>query len=181
MKKTKIQLLVALFIVAVSCLANFAQEKADKSRYVEIFSGGKFFHSMNLIPPKSGRFSYSFSIYRVPEGEISQTAENQRIYAFQILPQVEGDMVKIEVLALLEDPNTVSEEHPLHNFKKQTVASYNLRKGESVSVTEMSQLGAKPLELKVTNQETRFFTPRRALTTPLPNKSPMKETVKCIF
>jgi len=57
--------------------------------------------------------------------------------------------VSIEILALLEDPDTVSEAHPLPKFKKQTVGLYDLRAGDEATVSGMSKLGAEPLKIKV--------------------------------
>jgi hypothetical protein len=85
----------------------------------------------------------------MPKNQNARTSEGEQVYAFQIISQLSGDSVNIEILALLEDPDTISEAHPLHKFKKQTVGSYDLRAGDEATASEMSKLGAEPLKIKV--------------------------------
>jgi hypothetical protein len=116
---------------------------------LEIYAGEKLFVTMQVKPQHPPYFTYSFSLYRVPVDQSARTSEGDRIYAFQIVPSHYYDVVKVEVLALLEDPHTISEEHPLDKFKKQSVGTYTIHDGESVKISEMSKLGAQPLTLKV--------------------------------
>jgi hypothetical protein len=144
----KVNLLLAGTILICSTVMVFAGHKTE-GYDLEIYRGEKLFHTMQVQPQSPGSFVFSFLIYRVPKDQTARTKEGARVYAFQIVPGLEDDVVKVEVLALLEDPDTVSEEHPLHNFKKQSVGSYSIRVGESVKISEMSKLGAQPLTLKV--------------------------------
>ena len=146
MKKT-ILLLAAAFLI-YSTVVVFARHETDNYD-LEIYSGEKLFHTMRVPSQVPSGFIYSFLIYRVPKDQGARTREGARIYAFQIVPALEDGLVKVEVVALLEDPNTVSEEHPLHKFKKQSIGSYSIRVGDSVIISEMSKLGAKPLTLKI--------------------------------
>ena len=146
MKKT-ILLPAAAFLICATVIV-FAGQKAE-SYDLEIYSGEKLFHTMRVpIQPRNG-FIYSFAIYRIPKEHRAQTQEGERIYAFQIVPAREEGLVRVEVLALLEDPNTVSEEHPLHLFKKHSLGFYPIPVGESVIISEMTKLDAKPLTFKV--------------------------------
>jgi hypothetical protein len=105
---------------------------------------------MKLNIPKPGAYVFQYGLYHLSEEQKAQTAEGKQIYAFQLIPTIpEEDVVAVEIVALLEDLNTVSNSHPLYEFKKQTVASYSVRNGESAVVSEMSQLGVKPFEIKV--------------------------------
>jgi hypothetical protein len=146
MKKT-ILLAAAAFLICSTVIV-FAGHKTD-SYDLEIYSGEKLFYTMPVPPQPPDGFIYSYSIYRVPKDQSALTREGAHIYAFQIVPGLEDGLVKVEVVALLEDPNTVSEEHPLHKFKKQPVGSYSIRVGESIIISEMTKLGAKPLTLKM--------------------------------
>src|SRR6185369_3400595 len=140
-------LLAGAFLIWSTVLA-FAGHKTE--RYdLEIYAGEKLSHTIQVPTQSPGRFTYSFSIYRVPADQSAMTSEGARIYAFQILPNLDGDQVNVEVLALLEDPDAVSEEHPLHKFKNQSLGWYRVRVGESVKISEMSKLGAQPLTLKI--------------------------------
>ena len=149
MKHFTMRFVVAFLLMALFSIAVSAGEPNEKGYDVEIYANGELHHVIELLPPTPGRFIYSFSLYRVPDGQVAETAEGERIYAFQIVPQLEEDLVKIEVLALLEDPSLISEKHPLHKFKKQAIASYRLSAGESVTVAEMSDFGVKPLKFRV--------------------------------
>lgn len=116
---------------------------------VEIHADGKLYSTMGLRAPKPGGAVFQYGLFRVPEDRTAQTVDGQRIYAFQLIPTPEKDSVKIEIAALLEDLNTVSNSRPLHEFKKQTVAARTVRTGESAVVSEMSQLGVQSFELRV--------------------------------
>ncbi len=157
--------LILICIVAVFALARTnsaaSSESPDQSPVVseptaklyevEVYAGGKLYTTMKLNIPKPGAYVFQYSLYQLSEEQKAQTAEGKQIYAFQLIPTIpEEDVVAVEILALLEDVNTVSNSHPLHEFKKQTVASYSVRNGESAVVSEMSQLGVKPFEIKVT-------------------------------
>jgi hypothetical protein len=151
MKKT-IVLPAAAFLIcsAVIVFAGHHTTGHETDNYaLEISSGEKLLNTIEVPRQPRGGFVYTFSIYRVPEDQAAQTLEGERIYAFQILPSLDYDSVNVEVVALLEDPKTVSEEHPLHKFKKQSLGFYNIRFGESVTISEMMRLKAKPLTLKV--------------------------------
>lgn len=153
MKRITAQFAVAFFLMALFSIAVYADEPNGRGYDVEIYANGELYHVVKLLPPEPNRFTYSFSIYRVPDGQVAKTAEGERIYAFQIVPQLEEGLVKVEVLALLEDPSTISEGHPLHSFNKQVVASYRLSAGESIAVAEMSDVGVKPLKIRVVKRQ----------------------------
>lgn len=133
-------------------LADSIGDKKTEAKFkqVEIYADSKLITSIELHSPKPNLAVFSYALYRIPEGQTAQTNDGQKIYTFQIIPTPEADSVKVETLAVLEDLNTVSNSHPLHEFKKQAVAAYSLRTGESAVVSEMSQFGVKPLEIKVT-------------------------------
>ena len=147
--KTVLLIVIASFLLAASSIVVFATKPNTESFDVEIYAKGELWRSMSLSPPNPGEYSYSFAIYRTPKNQNARTSEGEQVYAFQIIPQLSGNSVNIEILALLEDPDTVSEAHPLHKFKKQTVGLYNLRAGDEATASEMSKLGAEPLKIKV--------------------------------
>jgi hypothetical protein len=152
MRHVMMRFVVAFLLMAILSIAVSADGLNGKGYDVEIYANGELNHIFELLPPKPGHLTYSFSIYGVPNGRVAKTAEGEQIYAFQIVPQLEGGFVKVEVLALLEDPSTISEDHPLHKFKKQVVAAYSLSAGESITVTEMSSLGVEPLKIRVVSR-----------------------------
>ena len=125
------------------------QEVGRNGLTVEIYYNGELFRNHALLPTPPGHYVYSYSIFRVPKGEVSNTREGDRVFAFQILPSLKGDSARVEILALLEDPDTVSEAHPMERIKKRPVASHLARAGETVRVSEMSQFGMRPLEIKI--------------------------------
>lgn len=115
---------------------------------VEVYANGKVWMTLESNSPKSGGTVSSYSLYPIPDGQTARTAAGERIYAFQLIADDRGDAINVKIIALLEDLKTVSDLHPLHEFKKQTIASYNVRAGETATVSEMSKLGVAPLELK---------------------------------
>ena len=145
----KAQLLVISISLLMSCVTVVALGRSEKGYNLEIYSDGKLFRSDGLYPKLPGLFVYSYSIFRPPQGQEAKTPKGERVYAFQIVPQLEGARVRVEVLALLEDPDTVSEAHPLHKFKKQSVAVYHIGADESITLSEMTRFGVRPLTLKV--------------------------------
>jgi hypothetical protein len=152
MTKTVLLIISASLLLAASSVIASATKPSPESLDVEIYAKGELWHTMSLSPPKPGTYSFSFMIYRVPKDQNALTSAGEQIYAFQIIPQLSGDSVNIEILALLEDPNTISEAHPLHKFKKQSVGSYDLQSGDEATASEMSKLGAEPLKMKVVSR-----------------------------
>jgi beta-lactamase regulating signal transducer with metallopeptidase domain len=126
------------------------KETAAKFQQVEIYADGKLVNTMELRSPKPNLTMFSYALYRIPEGQRAQTSDGQKIYVFQIIPTQQADSVKIEIVALLEDLSTASNSHPIYEFKRQTVATYSLSPGERAVVSEMSQLGVRPLQIRVT-------------------------------
>jgi hypothetical protein len=143
----------------VSCFVAATAAAADNNRAaytLELFEGEKLFHDVGLIPRMPGLGIYGYSIFRIPAGQKAQTANGETIYAFQIVYDLKGSTVKLEVLALLEDPDTVSEAHPMHKLRKQAAGVYEVGNGESVSLAGMADFGARPLTAKV-RQEGNWF------------------------
>jgi len=150
MMKTVLLIVSASLLLAASNVVVSATRPNTESLDVEIYAKGKLWRSMSLSPPNlPGEYSYTFAIYRMPENQNARTSEGEQVYAFQIISHLSRDSVSIEILALLEDPDTVSEAHPLPKFKKQTVGLYDLRAGDEATVSGMSKLGAEPLKIKV--------------------------------
>ena len=148
--KTVLLTVSASLLLAASSVVVSATKPNTESFDVEIYAKGKLWRSMSPSPPKfPGEYSYSFAIYRVPTDQNARTSEGEQIYAFQIISELSRNGVNTEILALLEDPRTVSEAHPLHKLKKQTVGYYDLAAGDEATVSEMSKLGAEPLKIKV--------------------------------
>jgi hypothetical protein len=150
MMKAVLLIVSASLLLAASSLVVAATQPNTEGLNVEIYAQGDLWHSMSLSPPKfPGEYSYTFAIYRVPKNQNARTSEGEQVYAFQIISHLNRDSVSIEILALLEDPQTISEAHPLDKFKQQSVGTYNLRAGEDATVSEMSKLGTEPLKIKV--------------------------------
>jgi hypothetical protein len=150
MMKTVLLIVSASLLLAASIVVVSATRPNTESLDVEIYAKDKLWRTISLSPPKiPGEYSYSFAIYRVPEDQNARTPEGEQIYAFQIISELSRDSANTEIVALLEDPRTVSEAHPLHKFKKQSVGFYDLRAGDEATATEMSKLGAEPLKIKV--------------------------------
>jgi hypothetical protein len=150
MMKTVLLIVSASLLLAASRVVVSATKPNTESLDVEIYAKGELWQSMSLSPPNlPGEYSYTFAIYRMPKNQNARTSEGEQVYALQIISHLSGDSVNIEILALLEDPDTVSEAHPLHKFKKQTVGSYDLGAGDEATASEMSKLGAEPLKVKV--------------------------------
>jgi len=149
MMKTVLLIVIASLLLTTSSIVVSATKPKTDSFDVEIYAKGELWHSMSLSPPNPREYSYRFAIYRTPKNQNGRTSEGEQVYAFQIIPQLSGNSVNIEILALLEDPRTVSEAHPLHKFKQQTVGSYDLRAGDEATASEMSKLGVEPLKIKV--------------------------------
>jgi hypothetical protein len=150
MMKTVLLIVSASLLLAASSVVVSAAKPNTESFDVEIYAKGELWHTISLSPPSlPGEYSYSFAIYRTAKNENARTSKGEQVYAFQIIAHLSRDSVNIEILALLEDPRTVSEAHPLHKFKKQTVGLYDLRAGDEATASEMSKLGAEPLKIKV--------------------------------
>ena len=152
--KTALLIVSASLLLAASSVVVSAAKPTTESFDVEIYAKGKLWHSMSLSPPKlPGEYSYTFAIYRIPENQNARTAEGEQVYAVQIISHLSRDGVSIEILALLEDPDTISEAHPLPKFKQQSVGLYYLRAGDEATVSEMKKLGAEPLKIKVVRRD----------------------------
>ena len=150
MKRASLHLVFATW--ALICFTVLAAGQTEKGYDVEIYSEGELFAVGAAVPQPPGHFVYSFTIFNVPKGQSAQTPEGERVYAFQIIRTLAKDSVELEVLALLEDPHTVSESHPLHKFKKQAVATYTAHAGETLTLTEMMRFGVQPLEIKIVSR-----------------------------
>jgi hypothetical protein len=139
-----------------TCVVASAAARKNKGYILELFDGDALFHDVDVAPKMRGVIFFSYSIFRVPASQTAQTPDGQRVYAFQIVHELRGDAVKLEVLALLEDPDTVSEEHPMHGLKKQAAGVYEVGNGESVVLSGMTNFGVRPLTAKV-KQEGAWF------------------------
>jgi TonB family protein len=126
---------------------NKNEEKVYK---VEMYSNGERVASVTLTPDTPGRTKYGYVLRTIPKNQIATTLEGEKVYALQLLPRLQKDTVKVEVIALLEDPETISNEHPLDKLKKQLVSTYNISEGEQITLSEMTQFGMLPLEIRVT-------------------------------
>ena len=154
MMKTVLLIVNASLLLAASSVVVSATKPTTEGFDVEIYAKGKLWKSMSLTPPKiPGEYSYTFAIYRIPKNQNARTSDGEQVYAVQIISHLARDSVSIEILALLEDPDTVSEAHPLHKFKKQTVGLYNLREGDEATASEMSKLRAEPLKIKIVRRD----------------------------
>lgn len=148
--KTVLLVVSASLLLAASTVVVSATKPNTEGLDVEIYAKDKLWRSMSLSPPSfPGEYSYTFAIYKVPKNQNARTSEGEQVYAFQIISHLSRDTVNIEIVALLEDPDTISEAHPLPKFKKQDVGFYNLRAGDEATASEMSKLGAEPLKIKV--------------------------------
>src|SRR5262245_32679712 len=113
MMKTVLLIVSASLLLAASSIFVSATKPSSDGLDVKIYAKGELWNVMSLTPDDPGRLTYRFAIYRVAKGQDFRTSDGAGIYAFQIIPQLSGDSVNVEILALLEDPNTVSEAHPL--------------------------------------------------------------------
>jgi len=154
---------VAVFaMVRTGSAANSAPANQSEAQLyaLEIYSGGELYSTMELAASSSGRHVFQYGLYHIPNGTIAHTAEGDRIYGFQVLPQVENESVKVEIVAVLEDLAKVSNEYPLHEMSKRLVATYSLNKsGEATDVSEMSRLGAGAIALRVVELDARKSKP----------------------
>lgn len=155
----------ALLIAISTCLlvsVLLATSSAEKKRTgsaaytLELFEGDKLFQEVGLVPKMPNLSVYGYSIFRIPAGRVAQTPAGERVYAFQIVHDLKGDAVRLEVLALLEDPDTVSEAHPMHTLRKQPAGTYEIGNNETISLRGMAEFGARPLTAKV-KQEGSWF------------------------
>jgi hypothetical protein len=151
------------FLIAISTcllvsglLATATAERHSAAYTLELFEGDKLFHHVGLIPKMPNLSIYGYSIFRVPAGQMAQTSNGERVYAFQIVHGLKGDAVKLEVLALLEDPDTVSEANPMHKLRKQPAGIYEVSNNETISLGGMADFGVRPLTAKV-KQDGNWF------------------------
>ena len=154
----KVRLTIVSICLLMFCLAaSAAGGRGHNPGYtLELLAGEKPVHNVGLIPKMPNLSVYGYSIFRVPAGQKARTARGERVYAFQIVHELKGETVKLEVLALLEDPDTVTEAHPMHGLRKQPAGVYGVGTGESISLSGMTEFGARPLTAKV-RQEGDWF------------------------
>lgn len=136
-------------LLASCLLASVTAESRSAAYTLELFEGDKLFHEVGLIPEMPRLSVYGYSIFRVPATQAAKTRDGQRVYAFQIVHALKDDVVKLEVLALLEDPDTVSEAHPMHKLRKQPTGIYEVGNNDSIALGGMAEFGVRPLTARV--------------------------------
>jgi hypothetical protein len=86
--------------------------------------------------------SQSYAVVRVPITE-DVTGQEGKAAAVKVAAQMEGNSVRINVSAFFGEIGRITSCDQLNNLKEQFVASYLVRKGESVQVPELTKLGAR--------------------------------------
>lgn len=71
---------------------------------------------------------------------------------FKVTSKIEADAVKVEVFALLGNMNKTFTVKEIEEMPQEAVASFLIRLGETVQVSEVARFGGKPLEIKVSTR-----------------------------
>lgn len=78
-----------------------------------------------------------FGTMQIPGNQKVRTQSGEVISGFKFVPHIECDALRVKVYALIE-----TQEH--------TIASYLLKKGQTIRTTIISQFGVEPYEIRVT-------------------------------
>jgi hypothetical protein len=133
-----ISLLVPLFVVAQQ-----KQERTQNDLAVEITFNVKeedkkpFYVPVAQADASQGLFA------------IVQSPSNSQAPRFKITSKIEGDAVRVEVFALLGNMNKISSVKEIEEMPQEAVASFLVRQGETIQVSEVTRFGVEPLEIKV--------------------------------
>jgi len=80
---------------------------------------------------------------------IVQSPSNSQAPRFKITSKIEGDAVRVEVFALFGNMNKISSVKEIEEMPQEAVASFLVRQGETIQVSEVTRFGVEPLEIKV--------------------------------
>lgn len=82
-----------------------------------------------------------FGIIRVPGDQVVRSQAGEIISCFKFVPRIEDNALRIEVFALVGN-------------RERAIVSYLAKRGETVRVSEASQFGVEPFEMKIVDART---------------------------
>ena len=98
--------------------------------------------------PALGEGPGRYTVIRAAEGAGANASET-RVYGVKVAPRLEGDAVRVRLSILSGKFDEVTSCEQVKALQEKPAASYLVRRGESVRVTEFERLGVEPFELKV--------------------------------
>jgi hypothetical protein len=133
-------LTVILSVLLLPCYVAAQQEKAQNGLGVEITSseGAKVTLYVLASDPKPENL---FGVINVPSGQVASTQAGETISGFKFVPRIENNALRIEVSALVGN-------------RARAIASYLANKSETIRVSEVSQFGIEPFEMKIVGART---------------------------
>ncbi len=139
MKKLQ-RIIFVLFVLALPCFVAGQTTEKQNGLGVEIISNKDAKVSLYVLASNPTPENL-FGIIQVPNGQAARTQAGEKISGFKFVPRIENNALRIEVFALV-------------GSREQALASYLAKKGETVRVSEVSQFGIEPFEMKIVDART---------------------------
>ena len=98
--------------------------------------------------PALGEGPGRYTVIRATESPGAKASE-ARVYGVKVAPRLEGGAVRISLSILSGKFDEVADCEQIKALQEKPAATYLVRKGESVRVTQFEGLGIQPFEVKV--------------------------------
>jgi hypothetical protein len=98
--------------------------------------------------PALGEGAGRYTVIRAAESTGAMTSE-ARVYGVKVAPRLEGGAVRISLSVLSGKFDEAANCEQIKALREEPAATYLVRSGESVRVTQFAALGVEPFEVKV--------------------------------
>lgn len=136
-------------LTGLLCVPSPAQEKSPKSTATELgieIVDGEHPSPFPVSSSEGGYIEIGTPPKRSDWKQLQDTAPLTRIRIRSILDR---DGVSVKIGAVFDDSQPADAPGPKYGEKEQTIASYFVREGETITVTELERFGFEPLVLRV--------------------------------
>lgn len=133
---------VVLSVVLLSGYVSAQQEKGKTQNGLGVEITSKRGTKVTLyVLPANPTPKNLFGIIPTRGDEVVRSQAGETISAFKFVPRIEKDALRIAVFALVDN-------------REHLIASYLANKGETVRVSEVTQYGGEPFEMKIVDAKT---------------------------
>ena len=100
--------------------------------------------------PALGEGPGRYTVIRATDSTLAGASET-RVYGVKVAPRLEGGAVRISLSILSGKFDELTDCEQIKALREEAAATYLVRRGESVHVTQFEGLGIPPFEVKVVN------------------------------
>jgi len=156
-KKLFVAISVTLFLSALAQVAPRISAKSEKTKSNKLRVSITTSYTKDKFSVLVRRFdNHPFmSVIRVPDNE--NGADPNKASAIKIVPYLTGNgVIKADISLLFGDVTSVTSCEQYKKLKQQSIASYDLGKGEQVTAFALKKFGLLTIEFQIDEEEEEF-------------------------